>query len=408
MAILALETATRRGSLAWFADGPTASMSGDAGRTHGERLPGELLAWLASLGRSLHDVDVFAVVSGPGSFTGLRVGMAAIQGLALAGGKRVIAIPTLEAMASGWIEHDGWTPALVVACFDGQRGEVFVAAWDATERQPIESCPVVVAPEVVRPAEAASAIAARWSGPVVIVGEGIDRYADVFRAQFPNARLISPLEPIAASAVVLASRRLRQATAPHALKPIYLRRPDAELARARAQSDAASAALAASPPFTIALASKPEDLGAVEALQHRSFTNAWGAESIKWELENTDVARLYVMREPGGRLVAYCACWMIFDELHINSLAVDIEWRRRGLARLLLNHVMRDAVRAGARGATLEVRQSNDAARALYEGLGFTVEAVRRDYYQDPREDALILWNRRINDQFSEGSSVRA
>src|SRR5262245_33644006 len=110
MMILALETVTRRGSLALMTDGRTASLRGDAGRTHGERLPGEILAWLRSRNRSLHDVDVFAVVSGPGSFTGLRVGMAAIQGLALAGGKRVIAIPTLEALASGWIDHDTWTP----------------------------------------------------------------------------------------------------------------------------------------------------------------------------------------------------------------------------------------------------------------------------------------------------------
>jgi ribosomal-protein-alanine N-acetyltransferase len=108
------------------------------------------------------------------------------------------------------------------------------------------------------------------------------------------------------------------------------------------------------------------------------------------------VARLYIMRSPGGTLVAYCACWMVFDELHINSLAVDNAWRRRGLARRLLADVFRDSIAAGARSATLEVRHSNTAARALYESLGFRVEAVRRDYYQEPREDALILWNRSL------------
>jgi len=148
--------------------------------------------------------------------------------------------------------------------------------------------------------------------------------------------------------------------------------------------------------FAITRASACDDLSEVAALQRVSFTNAWGAEALQWELKNTDVARLYLMRSPGGRLVAYCACWMVFDELHINSLAVDTAWRRRGLARRLLIDVFRDAVGAGARSATLEVRQSNTAARALYEGLGFHVEAVRRDYYQDPREDALILWHRSL------------
>ena len=118
------------------------------------------------------------------------------------------------------------------------------------------------------------------------------------------------------------------------------------------------------------------------------------AEAIKWELENTDVARLYVMRHRSGTVVAYCACWKVFDELHINSLAVEEALRRRGIARRLLQHVLADARRSGAKSATLEVRQSNHAARRLYEGLGFHVEGVRRDYYQDPREDALILWHR--------------
>jgi len=118
---------------------------------------------------------------------------------------------------------------------------------------------------------------------------------------------------------------------------------------------------------------------------------------MRWELANSDVARLYTLRTADGSVVAYCACWMLFDELHINSLAVEEHWRRRGLARRLLADVFREATGAGATSATLEVRQSNHAARALYEGLGFAVEGVRRDYYQNPREDALILWNRALS-----------
>jgi ribosomal-protein-alanine N-acetyltransferase len=101
-----------------------------------------------------------------------------------------------------------------------------------------------------------------------------------------------------------------------------------------------------------------------------------------------------VLRTPADELIAYCACWMVFDELHINSLAVDPTWRRQGVARRLLRHVLRESAEAGARSATLEVRRSNDAARALYESLGFRVEGVRAGYYQEPREDALVLWHR--------------
>jgi ribosomal-protein-alanine N-acetyltransferase len=154
--------------------------------------------------------------------------------------------------------------------------------------------------------------------------------------------------------------------------------------------------MTARPGFVVTRAGPSDNLEEVDALQRRAFTNAWGAEALKWELTHTDVARLYLMRSAGGALVAYCACWMVFDELHINSLAVDEAWRRQGLARRLLETVFQDAVAGGALSATLEVRQSNVAARLLYEHLGFHVEGVRRDYYQEPREDALVLWHRTL------------
>jgi ribosomal-protein-alanine N-acetyltransferase len=156
--------------------------------------------------------------------------------------------------------------------------------------------------------------------------------------------------------------------------------------------------MSARPGFVVTRAGPADDLQEVDALQRRSFTNPWGAEALKWELTHTDVARLYLMRSAGGALVAYCACWMVFDELHINSLAVDEAWRRQGLARQLLATVFQDATAGGARSATLEVRHSNMAARLLYERLGFHVEGVRLDYYQEPREDALVLWHRALQE----------
>jgi len=142
-----------------------------------------------------------------------------------------------------------------------------------------------------------------------------------------------------------------------------------------------------------------ESLDDVAGLQHLSFTSPWSADAIGWELRETDVARLYVLEEEGEvgaqvRLLAYCACWVIFDELHINSLAVAPDVRRRGHARRLLDHVFQDVVSEGVTSATLEVRRSNTAALGLYDRLGFQVEGIRANYYQNPREDALVLWHR--------------
>jgi|ERR1051326_440637 [ribosomal protein S18]-alanine N-acetyltransferase len=134
------------------------------------------------------------------------------------------------------------------------------------------------------------------------------------------------------------------------------------------------------------------DIDAIAALEAASFTNPWPRETLVWELRNSDVTRIYVFRDDRGAIVAFCLCWVIFDELHINTLAVAPDHRRAGVATLLLRHVLAETANEGARRATLEVRASNRAALALYERLGFRVTATRPGYYTNPDEDALILW----------------
>jgi tRNA threonylcarbamoyladenosine biosynthesis protein TsaB len=394
MLTLALETVTRRGSVAFCAGSSCLGRVGENDRTHGERLPGEIVEWLAAHGFGLRDVDLFAVVCGPGSFTGLRVGIAAVQGLALAGQRRVVGVPTLDALATGWLATAQTEAVVLVPCLDGQRGEIFVSALDTTGATTADQCRGLFDPTVCTPRELPGLLGGRAEGSdVVLVGDGGRRYADVFAEILPSARIADAPMPLAEAAARMAAADPGLAVAPHALRPVYLRRPDAILARERR---AAAGALGRLGEYSIRRACGTDDLHAVEALQRQTFSNPWGAEAIRWELEHTDVARLYVMHDSAGQLVAYCACWMVFDELHINSLAIDVRRRRQGLARRLLEHVLREAAAAGARAATLEVRSSNDAARGLYEGLGFRVEGVRRDYYQDPREDAVILWRRAL------------
>ncbi len=135
-----------------------------------------------------------------------------------------------------------------------------------------------------------------------------------------------------------------------------------------------------------------QDLDAIVALESESFTNPWSRETLEWELRNSDVTFIYVLRLDERTIAAFCVCWIIFDELHINTLAVAPGERRRGLATALLKHVMAEAARRHAGRATLEVRASNDAARKLYESLGFRATAIRPHYYTNPEEDALILW----------------
>jgi ribosomal-protein-alanine N-acetyltransferase len=134
------------------------------------------------------------------------------------------------------------------------------------------------------------------------------------------------------------------------------------------------------------------DVDAIVALETASFTNPWSRDSLVWELGHSDVTRVYVLRLDSGEVAAFCACWLVFDELHINTIAVHPDYRERGLGTALLRHVLAEADTAGARRATLEVRASNEPALRLYRALGFEVTATRPDYYTNPVEDALILW----------------
>jgi ribosomal-protein-alanine N-acetyltransferase len=134
------------------------------------------------------------------------------------------------------------------------------------------------------------------------------------------------------------------------------------------------------------------DLEGVLAVEAESFTNPWTREMYAWELQNRSVCHIYVVRMQSCPVAAFCAFWLVFDEIHINNVAVRPRYRGRGIGTALLHHVLAEARQLGARRATLEVRASNEAARRLYERLGFYVAATRRNYYTNPVEDALILW----------------
>lgn len=222
MIILALDTTTRAGSAALLRDGRVlAEQTGNAGVTHGERLPGDLLSLLAGASVGIEEVELFAVAAGPGSFTGLRVGIATIQGLAMARARPVVGVSVLEALARA----GGGAGAPVAAWMDAQRGEVFAELYAADGR-------TVLAPAVSAPPAALLDGRGRGEAPVFI-GDGAVRYREEIVARLgPSARILHP-PPLAGLIGQIAAAAPERAVRPHALVPLYIRRPDAELARAR-------------------------------------------------------------------------------------------------------------------------------------------------------------------------------
>jgi tRNA threonylcarbamoyladenosine biosynthesis protein TsaB len=234
MRVMALDTSTRAGSVALAEDDRIVDeRTGDETRTHAERLPGELLAIAGAHHLKLADIDLYAVASGPGLFTGLRIGIATIQGLAFVHARRIVAITALDAIAHT-VAADAPAGTVVASWMDAHRRDVFAALYRVTAASPFtpERLEVIEEPTVGDPAETLDRWTAAGIAPSVFAGDGAVRYAGAIARAHPDARVIPP--PLLAGAigrlaVALASRGAT--LDPTAVHPVYVRRPDAELAR---------------------------------------------------------------------------------------------------------------------------------------------------------------------------------
>ena len=134
-----------------------------------------------------------------------------------------------------------------------------------------------------------------------------------------------------------------------------------------------------------------EHLDEIMEIERLSFTTPWSRLAFIHEIESPH--SIFEVMTLNGRLIGYGGFWLIADEAHISNIALHPDHRRRGLGRKLLTRLLGQAVERGAAKATLEVRPSNEAAQRLYDSFGFKMIAVRKNYYTDEREDALIMWN---------------
>ena len=233
--ILALDTTTRGGSIAVVRDrgaGAAAEqrevlalLPGDQTRTHVERLPAEIAAALDRAGVAKTAIDLLAVATGPGAFTGLRIGLAAIQGLAMTLDRPVVGISALDAL----VIEAGTQPAQFIAPWmDAQRGEVVAALYaGATMVEP---------PVASNPAARLESWRARLEGRTVLfAGDATTRDGDAIVAA-GNGRWSIRVPGLLAPAIAeLGAIRARDGRAgpPHALTPIYVRRSDPEIERER-------------------------------------------------------------------------------------------------------------------------------------------------------------------------------
>jgi [ribosomal protein S18]-alanine N-acetyltransferase len=143
------------------------------------------------------------------------------------------------------------------------------------------------------------------------------------------------------------------------------------------------------------------DLDAIERIENAVYPTPWSRSMFAGELAKPSSLSVGGFDPDSGRLIAYLIVSRYVDAWHIMNLAVHPGWRRAGVASRLLDELLDLTAGDRRRGYTLEVRVSNTAAIALYERFGFEASGVRRGYYTDNREDALIMWK----DPIAEGQS---
>jgi [ribosomal protein S18]-alanine N-acetyltransferase len=136
---------------------------------------------------------------------------------------------------------------------------------------------------------------------------------------------------------------------------------------------------------------KEEDIDQILEVEYASFTTPWSREAFYNEIYNNKFA-VYLVLEEDQKIVGYCGAWIVIDEAHVTNIAVLPAYRGKKLGEALLRKMISVAEEMGARSMTLEVRVTNHAAQSLYRKLGFQDGGIRKNYYSDNQEDALVMW----------------
>ncbi|WP_423408784.1 ribosomal protein S18-alanine N-acetyltransferase [Heyndrickxia sp. MSNUG] len=134
-----------------------------------------------------------------------------------------------------------------------------------------------------------------------------------------------------------------------------------------------------------------EDLDDVIEVEIHSFATPWSREAFYNELTKNQFAH-YLVAEVDEKVVGYCGVWIIVDEAHITNIALLPDYRGMKLGESLMGRIIEIARESGAIRITLEVRVSNEIAQNLYRKFGFEEGALRKQYYTDNMEDALVMW----------------
>ncbi len=361
MLVLGVENSGRTCSCALVEDGVTLGEASVEQTEHSPVLPGLIDDVLMLAERELEEIELWTISIGPGSFTSLRVGLATIKGLAMASGRPVVSVPTLEAIARDVLRTDGPVCPLI----DAKRGEVYYAIYRYDE----EGLRLIEGPA----ASNLSVLAERVDEGTLFVWSGPADGRELARS-VPRGTTWLHLPTRRASTICrLGEEKFRRRGGEdlHSLEPLYVKPSYAEEGgRSRIQR------------------MKKEHLDRVLTIETECFPHPWSRRAFLWELDSK--IALPVVAIMNHEVVGYLVVWVVGDEMHLGNIAVGKRYRGRGIGRGLMKWLIEEAARRKMARVTLEVRASNADAISLYKRYGFTEIAVREGYYPEG-EDAYLM-----------------
>ena len=388
MKVLAIESSGLTASVAVVEETRTvAEYTVDYKKTHSQTLLPMIDEVVRMTDLELAEIDAIAVSGGPGSFTGLRIGSATAKGLGLALDKPLIHVPTVDGLA---YQVYGCRD-IICPIMDARRNQVYTGIYtfsaSAGKKEGTREVDPVFQVLRMQMAIAVEDLIRRlnnYNRPVVFLGDGVPVYREMLSAglKVPYSFVPSYMNRQRAAVVgALGIRYYKAGKYETAMEhqPEYLRQSQAERERAQREKTAK----------LVIRELKAEDAAAAAEIEYQSFPDPWSQNGILDTVSNPSTVCL--LAEKAGKAVGYLFAYRAGDEAEIARIAVAGEQKRQGVGKSLIRTLEEIGKKKQIRRLLLDVRESNREARAFYEKMAFQEDGVRRGFYQDPPEDAVLM-----------------
>ena len=369
MRVLAIDSSGLTATVAIVEDDTTiAEFTINYKKTHSQTLLPMIDEMVKMVEADLNTIDAIAVAGGPGSFTGLRIGSATAKGLGLALGKPLIHIPTAEAMAYSIYGCED----IICPIMDARRNQVYTGIYSFVpkkESEDSEHGQMKYAFQVIRVQMAVSVedLIRRlniYGRRVVFLGDGVPVYRKMLEKGLKVPYFFAP-----------SYLNRQRAAVVGALGICYFKMGRYETAAEHAAPEIRRMVM--------------EDGAAIAELEYSLFRDAWSEKSILETLKQPNA--ICLIAEKADRTAGYLLAYTAAEEMEIARIGVVKEMRRQGVARELLGALEKIGKQSGIEKILLDVRSGNEAAHKLYTSEGFTEDGIRKHFYSDPDEDAVLM-----------------